>query len=175
MFRDRLEIQIDVLEQVEALNRQFNMGAWFEKARDAEPCRTAACAFGYAALDPRLQEMGLHLRVAYTDKDGSPQYRIVRSNADYSALHREVGSASVGAAQPVFGGDEAFGAAMEFYGISGNAADYLFDPTNYSQDTSNIAPRDVITRIREVIDLDGEAPEEFAHDVLDIEDDEEDC
>jgi len=152
MNEERLLIQIDVLEQIAALDRLLDMSGWIQEAptRD-EPCRTACCAFGYAALDPRLQEQGLTL-VGYTN---ARRKVLIRSSAEFNRFAKA--GALDGIVYPAFGDAEGFTAAMEFYGITRRAANYLFDPEWYPA-RRGITAEAVAERVREVIAHDGDAP-----------------
>jgi len=157
MKRDRLDITIDVLRDVAAAKRgPFDMGAWIGMQEPGSPCSTACCAFGYAALDSRLQAQGLSLGYSNDGKAGT-----IQSIADFNAtmLAADPGE-DVPSVYPTFGGASGFEAAMRFYGITARAADYLFEPTYYRKVSSDITPEDVIEHIERVIQLEGQAPDD---------------
>lgn len=157
MNTERLQIQIDVLHRVMEAELPFNMGAWLEHT--SSPCATAACAFGYAALDPRLQAEGLSLYAI----DGALGRVTITSVADYNRL---LLSNSMHQVWPTYAGLDAFAAASKFYGISRDAARFLFDPECY-EESDPIFPEDVIKRIEYLLDNDGNMPPE--------DDDDGDC
>lgn len=151
MMQDRLRRLINVLENVQAsdnLLSHFDMDHWF--GENAHGCGTSACALGYAAIDPRLQAMGLKLLAQTTDG----RRLFVDSVADFDAFAKP--EDFVVEAFPVFNGDVGMDAGALFFGITGDAARYLFDPTAYN--VARITPGHVIERIGEVIACDGDCP-----------------
>lgn len=167
MNEHRLRLTIDVLHDVAQANKRFNMARWLGKRADErqDACGTAACAFGHAALDPRLQAEGLSLIGELNDTlDVVP----IRTIADFSAWLTCPNA--TGYADPCFDGETGFDAATAFYDITYDAADYLFDPTSYPRDAVGVTPEDVITRIERVIELGGEAPD---RDTYENEDEDE--
>ena len=63
MNRERLELLIDVLSKVPL--PRFDIGTWGMHNK----CGTVACALGWAALDPRMNEQGLMMFYATQDGD----------------------------------------------------------------------------------------------------------
>jgi hypothetical protein len=157
MKRDRLDITIDVLRDVAAAKRgPFDMGAWIGMQEPESPCSTACCAFGYAALDSRLQAQGLSLGYNNDGNAGA-----IQSIADFNAMMLAADpDKDVPSVYPMFGGLSGFHAAQKFYGITGHAAEYLFEPGTYRKAPSDIEPEDVIERIERVIQLEGQAPDD---------------
>lgn len=156
MHRELLELTVDVMEHVAAARKPFNMDSWYAP-NDAEPCKTAACGFGYAALDPRLQAHGLSFEASYEG-----ERRAIKSIREFNdfikTLPNDVDMDYV-EMTPTFNGEYDLYAAVEFYDISWEAAEYLFIPGTYSRNNEGeITPKMVIERIKEVISLNGERP-----------------
>ena len=94
---ERLNILIDILENVQRESKEFDLSHWVDISNNIENndpiCGTTACAMGYAALDPRFSELGLHLvaTVPFNESyDGvDAQYNsdhIIKDNDDMSSL-----------------------------------------------------------------------------------------
>jgi hypothetical protein len=152
MNRERLQRQIDILRAVAAQALPFDMDAWV--GGDGEACGTAACAFGYACLDPAFQAEGLRLMFIrrYSDElEYTPRKRTITTVADYNAIRSVPGTFA-----PVFAGQHEFSAAATFYDILLDAAEYLFDPGCYRDEDNEmrdgITPDEVIARIERVMD-----------------------
>lgn len=139
MYRNRLDIQIDVLRKIIEENRPFNMNVpWVKSSR--EPCGTVCCALGAAALDPRLQAKGLHLRLHHSfDK-----HRVVKTVEEFVKRPKWQQAVYVN-----YKSYTNFEAGAKFYGISYVASQMLFDPNTYS---FTATPSDVIARIMELYD-----------------------
>lgn len=151
MNLENLEITIDVLQGVARTKRRFYMGSWVSGG-SGEVCQTAGCALGYAALDPRLQVRGLTL-VYYDDKYNPWRIATVE---ELTKLIADVISPSI---YPIYNGKTGFEAAVEFYGITSRASDYIFEPAYYPDMlASEIEPEHVVAHIRRVIELHGQAP-----------------
>lgn len=115
MNRERLKILVEVLDRVEAEGGKFDMDRWVEpvgRQPDGTPappsCNTAACAMGWAAVEPRFNAMGLKLRV-------------MRSYLSPNSTWYE----------PTFNGLNGMEAACEFFDLTLDDTAYLFDPTAY--------------------------------------------
>jgi hypothetical protein len=177
--RARLELTINVLEDVIAYNKNFNMNDWLFNSvvnrnssvsdinlnsfgEECFVCGTSACAFGYAALDPRLQAFGLYMELEdehfgecvkvntteeFNDNMRKMIQRIAMDDPNASMAHI--------VARPKFKEFVDFDAASEFYGISNKVADYLFYPYAYENRHEGITPQQVIDRIRKVLNNDG--------------------
>lgn len=159
----RLQHLKTILQNVQDQKKNFFMGAWAAPIRDGivdifadlsssspvihEPCGTAACALGYAAMDPQFFEEGLRLKYREADEI----LKIYNPRTD--------GTIYPWMAYPYFyhTGDSGYEAAIEFFGISHNQAHYLFDPEEYvpvdwdDDDGPVITAVDVIARVDEVI------------------------
>ena len=166
MNLERLQHQIDILRGVADTAKLFDMGQWLDV--NTHGCGMAACAFGYACLDPAFQAEGLRLEFAPRDRPVDGERIITIANVtDFKKIRR-----IPGCFDPVFGGYSSFEAAAEFYDITLNAALYLFDPDTYDIRESNITPEDVIERVNMVIERDGVIT---ADDIVLRDDDEDDC
>lgn len=151
MNLENLEITIDVLQGVARAKRRFYMGSWVSGG-GGEVCQTAGCALGYAALDPRLQARGLSLNY-YHDKYNT---RRIETVEELTKLIAAVVSPTI---YPTYNGKNGFDAAVEFYGITSMASDYIFEPGYYpDMMASEIEPEHVVAHIRRVIELHGQAP-----------------
>ncbi len=145
MNRERLNIQIDVLRQVEA--EHFHMDTW---ADQHGPCGTTCCALGWAALDPRLQAEGLRLFVRMS---GTGEEIEVKTVAEFNANDEMV------AVFPEFDNETDFYAAASFFEITKEAALFIFASSNYPiGELNSIMPGDVIAHIEQVMALNGVAP-----------------
>lgn len=151
MNRERLEHLIVVLEGVKKARQGFYMGAWAvgsgvvnleEATGKLEPCGSACCAMGYAALDPVFMKEGLRLRPKFSSK-AEPFSGLADFNAFVAADHfRE--------AEPLFEGLKQMDAAEAFFDLSENDAYSLFSPEGYRK--SKVTPTMVITKIRALLD-----------------------
>ena len=158
MNQDRLQTLIDVLRIVSCQDLPFDMGAW-TSVRSGEPCRTSACALGYAALDSRFQAMGLTLVNSH-----DPRQTFWTAQEVNAAIRAQtIGSNML--AIPTYEGEQGFEAGSSLFDISARASTYLFDPDSYPR--GYISPDDVIERVHEVVMLGGDAPDPM--------DDDEDC
>ena len=144
MNRERLNHQIDILRAVAAQALPFDMDTWV--GDDGEGCGTAACAFGYACLDPAFQTEGLKLTFwhRYHNPESGERTIILTTVADYNATRQIAGTYDV-----TYHGHGGFSAAAFFYDIPLDAAEYLFDPGCYRND---VMPDEVIGRIERVMD-----------------------
>lgn len=175
MNRERLMHLIGVLEEVERANKPFNLTHWVTgeidpatthnapRTSDEEPCGTAACACGYAALDPQFQREGLRLEATFSAAFGERSHHLLEHAGEIASWSARLAAAPPGAVlwfDLAFDGRSGFEAASRFFGVTQNASWYLFDP-DYYEDAEDrpIEPSEVIARIQEVIALDGEAPE----------------
>lgn len=166
MHRDRLELLIDVLENVAHQERLFeavfDMKAWLSRE---SPCCTTACALGYAALDPRFQELGLKLVSSIDDT-------VFTTVAAYNAAIKARGASFM--VNPMFGDEDGYQAGTALFDITDSASGFLFDPDTYRG--SPIKVEHVIDRIHAVMDNAGDTPNGFDPDENDYyEQDDEDC
>lgn len=188
MNRERLDHLITVLEGVKAANKAFNLSAWMGQAQDdkrtvgdiAETCGTACCAMGYAALDPLFREQGLHIDAKIRSyKPGTPfmsdsEPVTLDSIAAFNTMLKKVNDESYIIADVKFDQYYGFVAAAEFFSITENAADYLFQPDEYEGgDYRPITPDEVIERVHEVIAHNGDVPDGWVS-LADLNDDGDD-
>ncbi len=159
MRRDRLGILREImsdLARAEAVNKSaanwFDMESWYdnnhmivdgsiyqsredgkEKTGIEHWCGTAACALGYAALDPRLNAQGLKPTYINYDYTGEERYKLYNSTEEVfreiklmsEYIPRDVTCAAEGNSGERL---ESFFAAMEFFGLTYNQATSLFSP-----------------------------------------------
>jgi len=163
----RMNHLITVLEGVERAKKRFDLTSWVsnkidvdtcsgEKPVVAEACGTSACALGYAALDPVFQAEGLGFEVAFADQFGKCRTEMVK---DIASFNKAIKAPDFWRMDPIFGDREGLLAAREFFGITISAAGYLFDPETYDDGNSRpVLPSEVIERVREVMDNDGDSP-----------------
>lgn len=59
MYRDRMLMAVDVLEQIQREGKPFKMHVWYDDITRVYDCGTAACALGWLSRDPRFQALGL--------------------------------------------------------------------------------------------------------------------
>jgi hypothetical protein len=124
-YEGKLLHLIEILEEVENLN-SFNMNGWWRETNINESeCGFAACAAGWAAMDPVFNELGLGL-----DPTGLPS----------KGVRYEIGG-------NLFRG---FSATSEFFGLTSSESMYIFDPCSYSKQ-GKITPQRVINHIKEVM------------------------
>jgi hypothetical protein len=158
----RLKHGIEILKDVIAKQRPFNLDYWFNHKRQEEPkdewCGTTACACGYFALDKEFSDQGFQLKIeAYdstTDEDihktvGSiDEFNTIAHNTSYSIYDISicVGSAWDSNGCPEYSG---MAAAAEFFGIMYSEAMWFFDPGSYGLNAAS--PQDVIARIEKFI------------------------
>lgn len=145
MNLERLNQLAAVLYSVPASAVAFDMSRWISQRRN---CGTAACALGHAALDPWMQEQGLHLVIGL---------RRISTVEQYNAWAKECPVDAAFMTLPVFGLASGYDAAIDFFGITDAAASYLFDPSWYPG-ADDIPLAAVIARVDEVIGLGGDAP-----------------
>ena len=123
----RLRHWVKVLEKVEKDKRKFNMAAWAIAPAGGKigDCGTAACAFGWAGLDPEFRAAGLKTRrVSPYSSEGYVTY----------------------------GHDESGHAASLFFGITESEALQIVAVSRYrAVNVSRIKPRTVIARIEKLI------------------------
>ena len=120
----RLNILKDYLR--ENVNpKQFDMFAVWEK--NTETCGTAGCAMGWACSIPSFKRAGLKLK--------SMNYFDIDDVEIYDIEFKDLGC---------------FEAASEFFTISKEEADYLFDPDSYPH-TCKLTPKIVARRIENFI------------------------
>jgi hypothetical protein len=158
MLKERLEITRSIMCDVLKAKKPFYMSAWFDYDID-EPCKTACCALGYAALDPRLQAEGLQLTVV---DDYDNPIRTVLSIEDYNNYVHSMDDAESLIFQdsgviPTYKGSTTYYAAAVFYDITYEAAQFLFDPGCYNA-IGSIEPEEVIRHIDIVLN----SPEEWS-------------
>jgi hypothetical protein len=181
----RLNRLVNILEGVQRANKPFNLGFWIENATSdeegsgfnktvsgnvAETCGTACCAFGYAALDPEFQAAGLKMEAIYLTKEQvesddwdniRPQKRPITNIADYNALMQECYNDDIDV-DIRFGDERFFDAAADFFGITENAAQYLFMPAAYANGNNRpVLPSEVIARVNTVIAMGGKCPNDL--------------
>ncbi len=172
---ERLEHLITVLEDVARERKNFDMNSWALSVEQVlemgnggvapvihEPCGTAACALGYAAMDPKFMGLGLRLEVAERDEHGVLKKHFLynpEEHAKVSISHADVVLLDSKGNCEEWG----FAAAMDFFGINRSNARYLFDPEYYLPEdededddeepveTVTVGPEQVIARVREVI------------------------
>lgn len=138
---ERLKHQIEILQDVAARGAHFDMDQWAGEWDHG--CGMAACAFGYGALDPAFQAEGLRLRFTNADRR-----REITTIEEYNAICREAGQF-----EPAFDGHVGFSAAVQFFDISMEYADWLFNAANYrGLDPSAITPGHVIARIERLLE-----------------------
>lgn len=131
MNRDRLNHLITVLKQIEAEDRPFDMWSWAHQ-EDEHPCGTAACALGWASLDPKFNAAGLEL-VAEFEDGRLVSFTSIGNDDDPDQVF------------PRFQGRNGFDAGALFFDISYEESTFLFDPSSY--DTGEPTPADVISHI----------------------------
>lgn len=161
MNRERLEIQVDILRNIKP--EKFHMGSWMQSLGSA--CGTTCCAFGYAALDKRMQEQGLIMKVAFYEETNVRNE--IRTVDEYNSLVAKKAMQGIGfrAAIPCFNGRSDYFAASAFYDITFDEAQYLFNPDRYigysrshylgrprrKLRLNQIEPQDVIDRIEHLL------------------------
>jgi hypothetical protein len=147
---ERLSHLIAILQDVEARKLPFDMDQWLGEWEHG--CGTAACAFGYGALDPKFQAEGLRLRFTLAQRAlGEPGTIEITTTEQYTAATRD----QIGQIEPVFGERVGFSAVCAFFDIPLSTADYVFNAANYSgTDPSKITPDRVIRRLEKVLGLD---------------------
>lgn len=139
MNRERLEMLIALLRDVEKRQLPFDMERWLGKS---EPlCGTAACALGYAALDPSFRALGLRLEYADIGTTG-----VVTSIEQFNVLAQNITLTIY----PVYAGSSGFEAGMAFFDVNDDASSHMFDPAYYVGN-EQITPSDVIEHVEEVI------------------------
>jgi hypothetical protein len=114
MNRERLEHLKVVLSNVKP--EKFDMSVWFT---EHGTCGTAACAFGYAAMDPKFNVEGLTAAEGWWGK-----------------------------IEPTYAGQGGFVAAMSFFDLNSEQATWLFSDGTYDAPRNErITPQMVIDRI----------------------------
>ena len=151
MNRERLNHQIEILRAVAAQALPFDMDSWV--GGDGEACGTAACAFGYACLDPAFQAEGLKLTFwhrYHNPESSEPRTIILTTIEDYNAT-RQMLDCMTWPIKTMAGSAP----LRTFYDISLDAAEYLFDPGCYRDEDdemrNGVMPDEVIGRIESVM------------------------
>lgn len=100
---------------------------YFDMSEWTTECGTASCAMGYAAVDPIFNLEGLSLYESYFGD--ALQY------------------------VPSYNGVIGYSAAVVFFEITMDDAEYLFAPSSYNEDGEyfEAEPKHVIARIRELL------------------------
>lgn len=159
MNRDRLTHMITVLEAVRDQKKNFDLNHFATNVVDGEveevfcrdtgpvinePCGTACCAVGYAAMDPYFMKLGLRLQFTpigsiYPELyDPKVHGSVIQINTSFPAI-------------PVYElGDHAWDTVCDFFDISEDTADYLFFSESYG-DNEVTTPDMVIERIKGVL------------------------
>lgn len=145
----RLQHLITVLEQIEAEHKPFYMDLWFGTTSHDDWCRTAACAGGYAALDPQFQAQGLGIEVFLKHEAKMPRAIQVTSLAEIQPHLRD--GWSYHEALPSFEGEIAFEAAERFFDLTPHQATYIFSVITYHKPSHRIRPHHVIEHIQELL------------------------
>jgi hypothetical protein len=159
MNSERLEHLITIMEKVAEKQRPFNMTAWALPKHDF--CNTPCCALGWAAFDPQCVSEGLHMQATWdvsVDERCSVSINIdercsvlsINIEGWWADIARVIDEHVVDFA-PVYQDQEGFDAAMAYYDISEETANFLFDPSGYSALARKISPQDVIQNIRKVL------------------------
>jgi len=143
----RLSRLASVLDNVHT--EAFDTNTWFMlEFRNGEFCGTSGCACGWGALDPELNDQGLQILVEfYAPDSGYPAVPVktVRVNSLAELLDlRSVGLRSECAL--VFDGFEGMEAAMRFFDLDFNTANWLFGTRDHVE-----TPADVRLRINELL------------------------
>lgn len=124
---ERLEQVIRVLQGVK--QKQFDMRVW----KHENSCGTVACAVGHCMTDPWFNKRGLRVGfIRFTDMT---------------------------AHEPTFKGKGNFDAVEMFFQLDNRDALYLFSSSEYRaqyREGKPVTPKDVIKRIRDFIDSDGQ-------------------
>lgn len=152
----RMERLRTVLKHVRDAHLAFDLSTWirgssYYDAIGERTCGTAACACGYAALDPELQAEGLNLTIQMSDG----KYRTLRTIREFNDAVREYnGSGTI-----EYEGKMGFDAADLFFDIDCRATSYLFDPDEYRDESNGFGDvTDVLERLAEVVDAGGHVP-----------------
>ncbi len=119
---NRLQHLNDILVEVNKKRKKFDMGVFVQM----NECGTAACAFGYCALDPKFKRQGL---------------KLVPDECDYGDGYLDV----------QYKGKVKFEAATEFFDITVEEAEYLFGPLAYALESEHIRPPMVRKRVVELM------------------------
>lgn len=132
----RLQTAIDILSNLKLpKNADFNMDTWGTHGPGHAPtkrnmCGTAACAWGWIALSPKVKRLGVETLWRGSEQTG---YSI--------AIY--------------FDGARDFDAAQRFFGIGPEVARWLFIPEHYD---GKITPKRVARRMEKVLaGLEGES------------------
>ena len=156
MIRHRLERLLTVMNAVIADNKPFRMSAWMASLSDFEDwqqrqadepnleCGTACCAAGYGALDPILQDEGLHMVMLDEDDEEIAKIFSVDDFKAAAKFNEHYTRMSI-----CYDGEFDFEATAAFFGIDQEAAEYLFNDGSYP--TGVIRPNQVVERIKEVL------------------------
>lgn len=139
MNRARLLHLIDVLETVERGNLPFEMEKWAIVKQDKTVCGTAACAAGYAALDPEFRAEGFTLR-NHSNVEFKSFYDLVRYIPNLELEYPFIS----------FDGVSGWLALGEFFGLTFPQANYVFGAKSYRR--SDVAPKHVIEHIHHVLE-----------------------
>lgn len=113
---ERLEMLQDMLERHDEIfgkDVKFDIRMWFTDDDNVrKDCGTAACALGSAACYPPFMTMGLNIQDWQGKKPGEE---------DFSARHSDV----------CYDGEEGCSAGAEFFGITRQESEWLFNPDEY--------------------------------------------
>lgn len=145
----RLQHLITVLKQIEAERKPFYMDLWFGITSHDDWCETAACAGGYAALDPQFQAQGLGIEVFLQHEAKMPRTIQVNSMAEIQPHLKDGWSCYV--ALPSFEGKIAFEAVERFFDLTPAEATYIFAVITYRKLNHRTRPHHVIEHIQELL------------------------
>jgi len=162
MNTSRLRRAIEIMQDVEAKQLPFDMDYWLTHLDEntfppfgvrEHTCGTAACMFGWCALDEGFQKEGLRFYVnfyrEYPNGENYEEEQLTNPTiAEQNRLIHEEGW-QISSAGVSFEGRTGTGAAAKFFGISIAAADYLTLPDRYSSD--DILPEDAIRHLENVL------------------------
>jgi hypothetical protein len=163
---ERLNILIDILENVQREHKEFDISHWADISNNIENndpiCGTTACAMGYAALDPRFSELGLHLvaTVPFNENyDGADTQHnvdfIIKDNDDMNNLIKLLIENPHGKYDLVdfyieYGNHQDFNAGEKFFDISQPTSMRLFYGGHYG--IFHRGASNVIDRIQYLVD-----------------------
>jgi hypothetical protein len=115
-----------------------------------QPCQTAACACGHAALDPWFQQQGLSLYRTTLGTRGF--YELVEPPIRTAEQLAEACRAAEGDVEFTIhelGGERHYGAAMRFFELSWDTCQWLFEASRYF---GPVTPQLVASRIRNALE-----------------------
>lgn len=150
--RKRLKHLIKILKAVP--EDHFDMGRWGYYDSEKHGCKTAGCALGWAASDPKFRKKGLTLRSPDISRGNVPPLGdIIEANGQNLPLN----ISDYHSFEPVDTNTDAseYSAAVSFFGLSIYQSKYLFSPSLYPCEGSKITPEMVIERIQNLLDKKG--------------------